>query len=351
MTVALAATAWVLCFGFRKRYPRRTLQAFGIKAAGALILAVGLVSIVFVPMRKALRENSFERSQDLVGQLSAKPADLWITPYDSLLFPGTRLRFGFSPGWIKVTLASLGVLLGLWHRKRRRWVLFLLLTTIITAVLAIGSNLKLGDVELWWILAKYVPGISQVRNVFRFVYLTQMAIILLSMIALTEVWLRLRARAWRRVTSTVLVTVVAMVAFIEVPTPQATAGWRAGFKSPCRMGNVFETQHATRKGHSLPAVSFWYGGHGFRFNRPLDVSGGVARSSDDQRIFRILSTQLSEVPGSNQQGWPVRRHSHAACGHEDPFHRDSQHVQISDSVSADWKWRSRTCWTQIAARI
>ena len=220
MTIALAATAWILCLGLRKQSGGRTLKAFFIKSAVALIVATGLVSVVFVPMRQTLRENSFERSQDLVGQLSAQPADLWITQYDSWLFPGTATRFCFSPGWIKVALASLGVLLGLCHRKRRRWVLFLLLTTIVTAVLAIGSNLKIGDVQLWWILAKYVPGITQVRNVFRFVYLTQMAIILLSMIALTEVWLRLRARAWRRVTSTVLVLIVAMVAFMEVPAPR-----------------------------------------------------------------------------------------------------------------------------------
>lgn len=220
MTIALAATAWILCLRFRRPYASRTLKSFCVKSAVALILAAGLVSVVFVPMRKALRENSFERSQDLVGQLSAQPADLWITPYDSLLFPGTRLRFGFSPGWIKVALASLGVLLGTCHRKRRRWVLFLLLTTIVTAILAIGANLKLGDIQLWWSLAKYVPGISQVRNVFRFVYLTQMAIILLGMIALTEVWLRLRARRWRHLTSTVLVTIVALAALIEVPAPK-----------------------------------------------------------------------------------------------------------------------------------
>jgi len=220
MTIALAATAWILCLGLRKQSGSRTLKAFFIKSAVALIVAAGMVSVVFVPMRKTLRENSFERSQDIVEQLSAQPADLWITPYDSLLFPGTPSRFGFSPGWIKVALASLGVLLGLCHRKRRRWVLFLLLTTIVTAVLAIGSNLKIGDVQLWWILAKYVPGISQVRNVFRFVYLTQMAIILLSMIALTEVWLRLRARAWRPLTSTALVTIVALAALIEVPAPK-----------------------------------------------------------------------------------------------------------------------------------
>lgn len=217
MTIALAATAWILYSGFRRQDASRTFRGFCTKFAVASVLAAGLISVIFVPMRKALRENSFERSHDIVGQLSAQPADLWITPYDALLFPGTRLRFGFSPGWIKIALASLGVLLGVCHRKRRRWVLFLLLTVMVTAVLAIGSNLKLGDLQLWWILAKYVPGISQVRNVFRFVYLTQMAIILLSIIALTEIWLRLRARAWRRVTSASLVTIVALAALIEVP--------------------------------------------------------------------------------------------------------------------------------------
>lgn len=220
MTIVLAATAWILCLGFRRQYAGRTFKDFCIKSLFASVLAAGLVSVIFVPVRKALRENSFERSHDIVGQLSAHPADLWITPHDALLFPGTRLRFGFSPGWIKIALASLGVLLGVCRRSRRRWVLFLLLTAIVTALLAIGSNLKLGELQLWWVLAKYVPGISQVRNVFRFVYLTQMAIILLSIIALTEIWLRLRARAWRRVAATVLVTIVGVAALIEVPAPK-----------------------------------------------------------------------------------------------------------------------------------
>lgn len=220
MTISLALTGWILCLGLRNQHRNRTFKTFCIRSSVALIMAAGIVSVVFVPMRKALKENSFERSQEIVGQLSAQPADLWITPHDSLMFPGTTSRFGFSPGWIKVTLAGIGVLLGLCHRKRRRWVLFLLLTTIVTAVLAIGSNLKIGDIQLWWILAKYVPGISQVRNVFRFVYLTQMAMILLSIIALTEIWLLLRARAWRPLTSNVLVTIVALAALMEVPAPK-----------------------------------------------------------------------------------------------------------------------------------
>lgn len=144
-----------------------------------------------------------------------QPADLMMTPRDALFFASSQPRFGLSAGWIKIVLAALGVVLGVLHRRHRRWVLFLLLTAIVTALLAIGPNLKLGDFQPWWIPAKWIPGISQVRNVFRFVYLTQMAIILLGITGLTELWLRMRACSWCPVTAAVVVHALALLALVE----------------------------------------------------------------------------------------------------------------------------------------
>jgi hypothetical protein len=125
-----------------------------------------------------------------------------------------------SPGWIKILLAAFGVVVGVLHRRRRRWVLFLLLTTLVTGALAIGPNLKLGDFQPWWILANWIPGISQVRNVFRFVYLTQMAIILLGITGLSELWFRMRARSWRPITAAIFVNSLALLALAEVAVPK-----------------------------------------------------------------------------------------------------------------------------------
>lgn len=213
LTIALPATAWILLIRIRS-------LRFWVHSCAALVMAGVLVGVIFVPMRHALRDNSFERSQELVGNLSAQPADLMMTPRDALFFASSQPRFGLSPGWIKIVLAALGVVLGVLHRRHRRWVLFLLLTVIVTALLAIGPNLKLGAFQPWWILAKWIPGISQVRNVFRFVYLTQMAIILLGITGLTELWLRMRARSWRPVTAAVVVHALAMLALVEVAVPK-----------------------------------------------------------------------------------------------------------------------------------
>ena len=213
LTIALTVTAWILLIRVR------VLQ-FWVTSCAALIIAGVLVSVIFVPMRQSLRDNSFERSKELVGQLSARASDLLRTPQDANFFAGSQDRFGLSPGWIKVLLAAFGVVVGVLHRRRRRWVLFLLLTTIVTGLLAIGPNLRLGDVQPWWILAQWVPGISQVRNVFRFVYLTQMATILLGITGLSELWLRMRARSWRPMTAAIVVNLVALLALAEVAVPK-----------------------------------------------------------------------------------------------------------------------------------
>ena len=213
LTIALAGTAWILLIRVR------VLQ-FWMTSCAALIMAGVLASVIFVPMRQALRDNAFERSQELVGQLSAQTSDLVLTPRDAIFFAGSSGRFGLSPGWIKILLAVFGIFLGALHRRRRRWVLFLLLTTIVTALLAIGPNLKLGNFQPWWLLAKWIPGISQVRNVFRFAYLTQMAIILLGITGLSELWLRLRARSWPPITASLVVNVLALLALVEVAVPK-----------------------------------------------------------------------------------------------------------------------------------
>ena len=213
LTIALTATAWILLIRVR------VLQ-FWVTSCAALIIAGVLVSVIFVPMRQALRDNSFERSKELVGQLSAKASDLVLTPQDANFFAGSQGRFGLSPGWIKILLAAFGAVVGVLHRRRRRWVLFLLLTTIVTGLLAIGPNLKLGDFQPWWMLGKWIPGISQVRNVFRFVYLTQMATILLGITGLSELWLHMRARSWRPITAAIVVNLVALLALAEVAVPK-----------------------------------------------------------------------------------------------------------------------------------
>ena len=212
-TIALTGTAWILLIRVR-------FLQFWVTSCAALIVAGVLVGVIFVPMRQALRDNSFERSNELVVQLSPKASDLVVTPQDANFFAGSKGRFGLSPGWIKILLAAFGAVVGVLHRRRRRWVLFLLLTTIVTGLLAIGPNLKFGDFQPWWILAQWVPGISQIRNVFRCVYLTQLATILLGITGLSELRLHMRARSWRPITAALVVSGLALLALAEVAVPK-----------------------------------------------------------------------------------------------------------------------------------
>lgn len=172
----LAASVWILP---RRWRDRRLWSAF----AAACVALVVVVAPLAIPMQRAMRQNEFVRKVAMVAQLSALPADYlgasgpalidvsedWLRPYWRL-----------SPGWIKVGLASIAAIGGLIRRRTRRFTLFLLLTAGLAFVLSLGTNLKLFEWEPWWTLARYVPGFSQVRNVFRFAYFVQMIAVVLS---------------------------------------------------------------------------------------------------------------------------------------------------------------------------
>ncbi|MEQ9408342.1 MAG: hypothetical protein RIK87_11475 [Fuerstiella sp.] len=212
LSVVLAGTGWILF-----RTVRQSL--FWKTSAACVLLAAIPVGAVLVPMQQTLSEQSFERSRKLVTDLSAIPQDLFLTPSDALFFGTSNPGFGMSPGWLKMVLAGLGCLLGLCRRRHRRWVLFLLLTAVVSGLLALGPNLKIGPIQPWWTLADWCPGMSQVRNVFRFAYLTQMAVLLLSVTALSQLWVRLRASCKRPRIASGIVTVLGLLALAETPPP------------------------------------------------------------------------------------------------------------------------------------
>lgn len=210
LSVVLTATGWSLLSAVR------TKQFWGTSIF-ALGLAILLVGIVFWPIQQTLHGESFERSKDLVANLSAHPRDLFRLPTNAMLFGSTRPGFHLSAGWLKTALAATGVLIAVTRRRRRRWKLFLLLTIVCSGLLALGPHLKLGTWHPWWTLSEICPGMEQVRNVFRFAYLTQMAIILLAVSTLSELHVHFYAvtkKRWRVIWALAL---AGLLALAEIP--------------------------------------------------------------------------------------------------------------------------------------
>lgn len=212
LTTVMMATSWVLLSSFRT-------PKFWIASSLSLILAAILSGPIIVPMQQILRQYSFERPTETVRRSSATVEMIVRPPQDSLILPGSGTLPGLSPGWIKLILAGFGAALGIQCRKDRLWILFLILTAAVSATLSLGPNLRLGTFQPWSTMGDWMPGLSHVRNVFRFAYLTQMAIILLAIEGLCRIRTKLRFTINKPWCVRILLHSFAVLALIEVPAP------------------------------------------------------------------------------------------------------------------------------------
>jgi len=233
LAVLIAGGAWIL--------PRRWLAWStwpGWIAAAAI--AAALVFPAVSRMRHVIAKHEFSRTAALVGQLSAAAEDYTGIPGRQLIHLPSIARpfWNLSPGWIKLGLAAAGVAWGLTRRKWRRWTIFLLWTVSLAFLLSLGTNLKLGNWEPWWTLTRFWPGLAQVRNVFRFAFFVQMAVVLLGAQGLHGSLLiqrRCCTRRWSHYAAKVILSLLALAALFEtypetsnmadVPDARANAGW------------------------------------------------------------------------------------------------------------------------------
>ncbi len=166
----------------------RSLISIGVATTGAAVLVLPWL----LPMRNILRSHEFQRSEALVGQLSATATDL-VHVGSGNLFPflspqQSRPWFG-SPGNFRVGCAILAIPVVVLctpqsRRCGRTHAIFLLAWTLVAATLSMGIHLQFGDTRLWPILVNWIPGLGQIRSVFRFLYFYQIGILLLASIAL-----------------------------------------------------------------------------------------------------------------------------------------------------------------------
>lgn len=210
--VLLPAAAWR--WGVTHR--RRWRAVAGSLVAGAAVAAAVSLPVV-LPVRAALDREAFERREETVAKLSARPAayarqpaSVWDAAASSAV---RRLR----PGALTIALAVAGVFAA-WRSPRRWWTVGLVLLLAASAALSFGANLRAGPVDVWGWLRETLPGVRHVRNVYRFAFFAQVAAVLLACESLQLLWRdRSRRRRWLRAAAVLL----AAAAVAEVWPPRA----------------------------------------------------------------------------------------------------------------------------------
>lgn len=170
---------------FVTNFSRETLKSLFL-AASVLLCTVGPIAWRH---HQVNQQFGFARDHEVVEQLSGQVTDYGTYYGKSMIAPAEGLRpWHLSPGWSKVALGLLGGLLGIVGAIQRKRVLFLLCVGMVSLALSLGTNLQIGDWNIWDFLAGYVPGLAQVRSAYRFCYFVQIVSVLLAAEALHLGW-------------------------------------------------------------------------------------------------------------------------------------------------------------------
>lgn len=318
------ATCWLL--------PRRWLdRRLWISLIAASVVVAVTVGPFAIHMTRVMKAHNFVRTDALIGSLSGMPQDYLVAPGAQLIDWGSkwaRPYWFLSPGWVKLALAGVAIGLGLSRRRTRRITLFLALTVGLSFAMSLGTNLRLGSWQPWPIMAKYVPGLGQVRNVFRFAFFTQIAVVIMSAQAVWWIWLRLRLKLlhqqrWRRVAHVFCLTLAVACAF-EVrpyrimvggaPNEDANSAWIDFVKEQTPSGSAVlclpfpkayecrDFESTTRwmyygTFHGQPLVNGYSGFFPFEYfgtqdaiNAPASY-GGILAKLESQRVHFVVIAQ------------------------------------------------------------
>lgn len=144
-----------------------------------------ILLMFLLPQQAIIRGHDFRRSEDLIRDLSLHPGDFTVTPWSEwipgdLADPTRRPYWKCGVGWCRLAVAVLGLCFGLSVRRYRTWSLFLLITGFLAFLFAQGTLWKVTSVSPYQLLVNVFPGFSQVRNVFRFAFFTQLSVLLLA---------------------------------------------------------------------------------------------------------------------------------------------------------------------------
>lgn len=198
--IAFAASgAWLLTSKLRRR--RTWLGLLAAAATSATLLApVAMVQL------SAKQDQGFARDSQVMHDLSARPARYLYATWPQLVtVPPSKdaeypRRHSYWPGSIKVLLALAAVGAMFLRNRRPKLVNFAATFVTVSAVLSMGMLLRVGDWHWYETFARIVPGLSQVRSVWRFAFLAQLGTCWLAAVGLEvlfgrvgEHWSRLAA--------------------------------------------------------------------------------------------------------------------------------------------------------------
>ncbi len=223
-------------------------QGLNPKLYLSLISGILICLLLCLPVIRA-QQQVFEDHQrnfsvDYLAQLSAD-MESYRVPAWPMLFEGKdsgtnadEVTFKLAPGKVKLILMLLGVGWGLMRRPRRDWTLFCASLMGISFLLSFGPRLCLLGCHPYLILIDWVPGLAQIRNVFRFAVFVHIAVTLLAIQGVMAGFVLIRrylpCGGWRRYAGGVLIG-VAVLSVIEilpaaqplyaVPSIEKNIGW------------------------------------------------------------------------------------------------------------------------------
>ena len=165
-------------------------RQFLTAALTSIVIASVLILPIVLPIHIAAQTNEFSRNKRTVTAQSVKLDQYLATPKNSLIhfqkFESSPNR-SFNVGWFRTLMAFGGISAAFFSASRRQWILFLLATTVSAMAFSLGLNLEIFGWKPWLWLSETLPGFGQVRNVFRFAWLVQIAVVLLAVEGLSAI--------------------------------------------------------------------------------------------------------------------------------------------------------------------
>lgn len=156
---------------------------------GVAILLSAIAPVAWV-QSQVLSDPAYERSLEVIQNLSARPTDYLATPFPEWLqFVGLSHwhqpgRGKLSPGLGKLALALFGVAVGLRSRARRRWTLTLLAVCVGAFAGSLGLNFQIAGWSPYATLLDWFPTLARLRTPARMSVLVQIGVVFLAAEAL-----------------------------------------------------------------------------------------------------------------------------------------------------------------------